>query len=271
MQLLLKIAAACGLVLVFFALAVWVYQRRLIYFPDPTRHNPTELGLVGVEEAILARPGGISIISWYTPAAKGQPTLLYFHGNGGNLAGRAERIATYQEAGIGVFMMSYRSYSGSTGSPNETDNVSDALAAYDALVQRGVASSDIVLYGESLGSGVAVQVAVAREVGAVILDAPFTSLADVGAQVYPYLPVHLAIADRYDSLSRIARINAPLLIVHGTRDQVVPHDMGRQLYEAAAEPKTFASIAGAGHSDHDRYGSDQIIQDWLANRFRPTP
>ena len=271
MQLLMKIAAYAGLVVVLVLLAVWMLQRRLIYFPDPTRHAPAAIGLNAVEEVVLARPDGARIVNWYAAAAPSNPTLLYFHGNGGNLAARADRIAAFQDSGLGVFMMSYRGYSGSTGSPSETKNVADALAAFDDLVRRGVPANAIILYGESLGSGVAVQVAAQRRAAAVVLDAPFTSLADVGARVYPFLPVHQAIADKYDSRSRIADIACPLLIVHGELDQVVPHDMGRQLFDAAKQPKDFASIANAGHSDHYEYGSFALIRDWIRQLPPPKP
>lgn len=271
MQLSLKIAAYAGILLVLLFLALWVFQRRLIYFPDPTRHPPASLGLAGVEEVVLNRPNGVRIVNWYSTAQPSRPTLLYFHGNGGNLAARAERIELYRESGLGVFMMSYRGYSGSTGTPSEAANVGDALAAFDELVRRGVPENAIILYGESLGSGVAVQVAGARRVAGIILDAPFTSLADVGARVYPFLPVRYAIADTYDSKSRIADIAGPLLIVHGEQDQVVPHDMGRALFDAARQPKTFASIPEAGHSDHYAYGSFKLIHDWIAQMPRSSP
>lgn len=263
MQLLFKLLIYLGLIFMVVVLAAWFFQRRLIYFPDPTRVAPAAIGLTDVSEVELKRPDGVKIIAWHGKAGPGQPTLLYFHGNGANLAARAERIAAYRAAGRGIFMMSYRSYGGSTGKPSETANVADAIAAYDHLVGTGVAAGDILLYGESLGSGVAVQVAVERTVGGIILDAPFTSLADVGAEVYPYLPVRLAIADRYDSLSRIKQLKVSLLIVHGDRDEVVPFRMGQRLFEAANEPKTFAPIRGAGHSDHYQFGALEAINGWI--------
>ncbi len=263
MQLIFKLLIALGLIFLVLAFTAWFFQRRLIYFPDPSRIVPVAMGLKDVSEVELQRPDGVTVLAWYGKARPGQPTLLYFHGNGANLAARSERIAAYRADGRGILIMSYRGYGGSTGMPSEKANVADAIAAYDHLVGRGVAAGDILLYGESLGSGVAVQVAIARPVGGVILDAPFTSLADVGAEVYPYLPVHLAIADRYDSLARITRIKAPLLIVHGERDQVVPIRMGRKLFEAANEPKTFAAIKGGGHSDHYQFGALDKINTWI--------
>ena len=193
MQLMLKALALMGVLGVAILFAMWFFQRRLIYYPDTRRTPPIAVGLEDVEEGVLERPDGTVLVTWYGEAAPGQPTLLYFHGNAGNLATRAERVAGFRQDGRGILLLSYRGYGGSGGTPNETDNVADALAAYDSLRARGIAAPDIYLYGESLGSGVAVQVAVAREVGGIILDAPFTSLAEVGAQVYPFLPVQLVI------------------------------------------------------------------------------
>ncbi|MGI9520557.1 MAG: alpha/beta hydrolase [Hyphomicrobiaceae bacterium] len=255
--------ASIGVLIALGLFALWYFQRRLIYQPDVRRVLPKQIGLSSVNEVILERPDGASIVCWYGQARPAQPTLLYFHGNGGNLAGRAERVSAYRKRGRGLLMMSYRGYSGSTSDPTERRNVGDALAAYDFLRDQGVDANDILVYGESLGSGVAVHLATKRHVGAVILDAPFTSLPDVGTLIYPYLPVHLAIRDRYNSIGRIGRIEAPLLIVHGGRDRIVPFRMGRSLFEAANEPKTFAAFPLAGHSDHYQFGSYQKIEAWI--------
>ena len=131
------------------------------------------------------------------------------------------------------------------------------------LLEQGVKAADIILYGESLGSGVAVQLAASQPVGGVILDAPYTSIADVGARIYPYLPVQALILDRYDNLSRIDRINSPLLIVHGDQDTLIPIAMGRELHKRAAEPKQFSPIAGGGHADHHLFGSYDVIHAWI--------
>ena len=265
MRMLLGGLLIIGAVIVAALLAVWMLQRNLIYHPDPERIAPAAIGLKGVEEVVLQRPQGVNVIAWYARAQDGQPTLLYFHGNAGNLAARAERVMLFQQAGYGIFMMSYRGYSGSTGSPTETNNIADALAAYAYLMAENVYAEDIVLYGESLGSGVAVQVAKQQDVSGIILDAPYTSLADVGARIYPYLPVRLAIADHYDSLSVITQVNAPLLIVHGTNDFVIAIELVRQLFEAASKPKKFVKLEGAGHSDHYGYGSFYHMRQWIAS------
>jgi fermentation-respiration switch protein FrsA (DUF1100 family) len=234
-----------------------------MYFPSRERVPPASLGLYNVEERVLATPDGEHVIAWYGRAQPAQPTLLYFHGNGGNLALRAERVRKYLQRGRGMFMMSYRGYSGSTGGPSEAANVADARLAYDALVMEGVRPDDIILYGESLGSGVATRIAAEKQVGGLILDAPFTSAVDVGARHYPILPVRPLLHDRYDTIRWIGQVTAPLLVVHGGRDAVIPIAMGRQVFDAAKGPKEFAAFPEAGHEDHYLYGSYDVIEDWI--------
>lgn len=238
-------------------------QRRLTYFPNPARVAPAQHGLNGVTEEVLATPDGAKLIAWYAPAPPGRPTLLYFHGNGGGLSGRAMRFQRYQEAGFGILMLSWRGYSGSTGSPTERNNVADARLAYESLIARGVKPADIILYGESLGSGVAVQLAMEVPVAGVVLDAPYTSIVELGAKAYPYLPVRWLMLDRYESASRIARMSAPLLILHGERDTVVPVAMGRRLYELAREPKKIVVFPNGHHSDLDQHGAVDVVRAWI--------
>jgi fermentation-respiration switch protein FrsA (DUF1100 family) len=238
-------------------------QRHFLYFPDPVRTAPTAAGLPDVEERILETPDGERIIAWYGKAKPGQPTLLYFHGNGGALDDRRERIRAYLDLGRGVYMMSYRGYSGSTGSPTERANVADAKLAYDALLREGVAAKDILIYGESLGTGVAVQVAREKSTFGLILDSPFTSVAERAADFYPWLPARLLMTDRYDSLSIISDVRTPLFILHGEADEIVPVEMGRKLFAHANEPKEIVTLRGAGHNDHFMYGSFEAINAWI--------
>jgi fermentation-respiration switch protein FrsA (DUF1100 family) len=263
-MMIFKAIIVVGLALYALAVAtMYVAQRRFIYFPDPVRASPAAAGLPEVAERIIATPDGEKIIAWYGKARPGQPTLLYFHGNGGALETRNERIRKYLDRGRGMFMMSYRGFSGSTGSPTEAANVADAKLAYDALVKEGVSPDDIILYGESLGTGVAVQVAAEKKVAGIILDSPFTSVAELAAEHYPWLPVGLLLKDRYDSIRRIRDVRAPLLIVHGEADVVVPVAVGRQLFAAANEPKEIVTLPGAGHDDHWKFGSFEIINRWI--------
>lgn len=237
-------------------------QRKFTYFPNSTRVTPVEAGLQGVTEVEIIAPDGARIIAWNAPAPPGRPTLLYFHGNGGGLANRAMRLARYRDAGFGVFMMSWRGYSGSTGTPTETDNVADARRAYDHLIAQGLKPSDIILFGESLGTGVAVQVAAAVPVAGVILDAPYTSIVEVGSKAYPFLPLRWLIVDRYESDQHIASINAPLLILHGARDPVIPLEMGQRMHTLAREPKQIVVFPEGRHIDLDTYGAVDVVIAW---------
>jgi uncharacterized protein len=249
--------------------AAWALQRKLLYFPSPQRVQPADAGLNGVAERVLQTPDGQQIITWVGQPRAGFPTILYFHGNGGNLSGRADRMQHYLKHGYGVTMISYRGFSGSTGSPSEWANVADALLAFDTLVADGTKPSDIIVYGESLGSGVATQVAAQRPVGGLILDAPYTSTADVGAETYWFLPVRLLMSDRYETIRHIKKVTAPLLIVHGERDAVIPVRMGKAVHAAATSAKEIATFLYAGHNDHSDYGSYDVVLRWLAARRAP--
>lgn len=259
-KLLVVLGVAYG-VIVFGA---WMMQRKLIYRPDPTRIDPVQVGLVDVDEVALVRPDGVRLVGWYRAASGARPTVLYFHGNAGNLATRAERMAAYVRSGLGMFMMSYRGYGGSGGAPSEDANVADAIAAFDWLVARGVAPDGIVLYGESLGSGVAVQVALTRRPAGVVLDAPYTSIAALGQSHYPFLPVAWLATDRYDIVGRIGRLeNVPVLILHGERDAVTPVEMGRAVHATANTPKKIVTFPEAGHADHHAFGAFEVVQEWI--------
>jgi fermentation-respiration switch protein FrsA (DUF1100 family) len=263
MALLIK--SLLGLLVAYLLLVVAAYyvQRRLMYFPDTTRVTPASIGLASVTERVLETADGERVIAWYAPARPGQPTILYFHGNGGSLEARSERVRKYVERGHGMFMMTYRGYGGSTGVPSERANVADAKLAYDTLVNEGVRGRDIIVYGESLGSGVAVQVAAEREVGGLILDAPYTSAVDVAELAYPYLPARWLMTDRYETLRHLRGLKAPLLVVHGEKDTIIPIAMGRRVHAAAGGPAEIVTFPQAGHSDHHLYGSYDAIHAWI--------
>ncbi len=264
MQTLLTIAAiAAGFYLVI-AVGIYAFQRSLIFYPDATYSTPAESGLGGVNEVKLETPDGQTLIAWYAPAAPGKPTFLYFHGNAGNLVNRAPRIERFARAGYGTFMLAYRGYGGSTGKPSESAVVADAVLAYDHLRGLGLPPRDILPYGESLGSGVAVQLAARHEVGALILDAPYTSLPAIGKRLYPFLPVETFMTDRFDSKQHIAEVRAPILILHGTNDGVIPVELGRELFQAAPEPKAMAELQGAGHSDIYMFGALEHLERFIA-------
>lgn len=253
---------------------MYVFQRNLLYVPDTANTTPAANGAPELSVVTMETADGLALASWYRPAtAAGRPTIVYCQGNGGHLGYRGMRMRPYLDAGFGVFMVGYRGYGGNPGRPTELGLYTDARAALAFLDARSVPAADVVLYGESLGSAVAVQLARERAdagepVAAVVLEAPLSSAGDVGAHHYPFLPVRLLLKDRFDSAAKIAGIQAPLLIVHGTRDRVVPRRFGEMLFDAAAEPKEAVWIADAGHGDLDRFGIQQAVIRFLGDRAR---
>lgn len=222
-------------------------QRDMQYFPDRRDPAPQAMGLSGVERQALTTADGETVVLWYSPAAQGRPTVLFLHGNAGAMSDRADRLAFYQGRGLGAAFLSWRGYGGSTGRPTEAGLIQDAEAARSFLRGQGVTDAQIVVVGESLGTGVAVQLAARHPVGAVVLEAPYTAAVDVAARAYPWLPVRMLMRDQFRSRDHIGQVTAPLLILHGEADRVIPFAMGRALYDRANEPKTFVSLGVVGH------------------------
>jgi hypothetical protein len=189
--------------------------------------------------------------------------VLYLHGNGGALVHRAERFRALTSRGFGLLAIDYRGYGGSSGSPSEAGMGVDAETAYVFAAAR-YATNEIAVWGESLGTGVAVALAAERPVGHVVLEAPFTSAVDIAARHYPFVPVRLLMKDQFRSDARIGAIAAPLLILHGARDSVVPIEFGERLFALAREPKRFIRYPDGEHEDLDRFGALDAALAFLA-------
>ena len=239
-------AVLLGLYLVV-VMAACTFQRSLLYFPDPHNVAPDPSG-PAVQVVRLETQDHEHLVAWFLPPATGQPVILHFGGNGDSLVGETDRLRLISKAGVGVLFVAYRGYSGSSGWPTETGLRLDALAAYAWLAQR-YPPSQIVIYGHSLGSGVAVWVAARRPARALVLESPFTSAVDVADLHYGFLPVRLLMWDRYDSADAIGKVRMPVLIVHGGQDDLIPIAMGRRLYGLANPPKAFDAVPGGGHND----------------------
>ena len=246
---------------------LYLFQRQLLYHPDRTRPELLGLEQLGVREAMLETEDGLSLLSWYLPARPGRPVITYFHGNGGHIGYRAERLLHFAREGFGVLMAEYRGYGGNPGTPSEAGFYTDGRAALAFLDREGVAPNRLVLYGESLGSGVAVALAVDHDIAALVLEAPFTSVAEVAQCHFPYVPASRMVVDRFDSLSRIGKVRAPILVLHGERDRVVPIRYGRALFDAAPEPKEGWFAPEAGHEDLARYGSLDVVVAFINRRL----
>jgi fermentation-respiration switch protein FrsA (DUF1100 family) len=262
-----------GLALVAYAALVagcTMIQRSLMYFPDANLPTPGDAGAPGFEAIGYRTADGVELVSWYRPARKGFPTLVYFQGNGGNISHRIYKTRPLFEAGHGLLLVGYRGYGGNPGSPSEDGLYQDARAALAYLQGEGVPMERVVLLGESLGSGVAVRMASETKVGAVILEAPYTSTVDVGQAAYFFLPVSLLMYDRFPSIDLIADIGAPLLIIHGEQDRIIPTRFGRRLFKAARQPKEAHFLPGAGHNDLFEHGLTAIELDFLARLRKPS-
>lgn len=224
------------------------FEAQLVYFPGPPpEETPADDGLA-YEDVRLTTSDGVELAAWFMPGEAGPAggAVVFSHGNAGNIAGRIPGARAFLEAGFAVLLYDYRGYGASTGTPSEEGTYKDAEAAYDWLVkQRGFDPAGLVSYGESLGGGVAIELARRRPVAAVFVENTFTSLPDVGARLYPYLPVRLLATIRYASIEKVGELGVPLLVAHSPGDDVVPFELGRALFDAAREPKAFLATAGA--------------------------
>lgn len=245
----------------------YFFQRSLQYFPDRSTPSPAAAGVPEMVAVETTSADGTRLIGWYREAARGRPTIVLFHGNGGNISDRVFQVRPWLDRGLGVALFNLRGYGGSGGSPSETGWFLDGAAVLAFARARGVPPERLVVFGESLGSGVAVKVATDHAIAALILQAPLTSAADVAQHHYPFLPARWLIKDRYDSAARIGSLRAPLLIVHGEADLIVPVRFGRALLAAAPEPKRGIFIAGAGHNDVPMKGGADAVLAFLASVF----
>lgn len=244
--------------------AIQSQQRRLIYFPsrDPVPSIATLIP--GGRDIVLDTEDGKCLGAWYLPAQDGErgPGVVVFNGNGGDRAGRALLAAGLNRLGMSVLLFDYRGYGGNPGTPSERGLAADARAAQAWLAnQPEVDPNRIVYFGESLGAAVAIGLALEHPPAALALRSPFTSLADVAKAHYPWLPVGRLLIDRYPSVDRIGSLSAPVMVIAGDRDDIVPVSLSRKLYDAAQEPKRYLLVPGAGHNDPELIDGDRMLEE----------
>lgn len=229
-----------------------VFQRTLIYHPGHEIQAPEHYALEGFEDLRVITPDHLSIQMWYHQASPGFPTIVYYHGNAFTLANRASILGALQRRGFGVLGVSYRGYGKSQGTPSEQGIYTDARTAISYLTDtKKIPLGRIMLFGESLGTGVSTQMASEYPVAGLILQAAYTSVAARAAEIYFYIPVQLLIRDRFDSLAKIGRVKAPLLMFHGELDQTIPAKHARTLLAAAVSPKELILFPQFSHNDFD--------------------
>jgi fermentation-respiration switch protein FrsA (DUF1100 family) len=236
-------------------------QRSLMYFPDRARTPPAVAGFPQAEEVMLDTADGERVIAWHVPPRGDKPLVLYFHGNGGALNLRVDRFRRIVAEGFGLLALSYRGYGGSTGKPTEAGLIEDARAAYAYAAER---YPRITLWGESLGTGVAVALAAEKPVTHLILDAPYTSTVDVAANLYWFLPVRLLMKDQFRSDLRIQQVKAPVLIMHGEADDIIPIRYGERLLAMVPGQKQMVRFKDGYHVDLDRHGGADAALKFLS-------
>jgi len=256
--------AAAGYVA--FVAFLYLTQRSMLYHPRSMHITPEAAGLPAAEE-VVETSDGEKVILWHVPPRGDQPVVIYFHGNAEIIAMRADHHRALLADGIGLIALSYRGYMGSTGTPTEPGLLRDAEGAYQFAAAR-YAPQRIVLWGHSLGTGVAVAVAAAHPVGKLILEAPFTSTVDLASRLFPFVPVRWLMLDQFRSDERIAQVTAPLLFLHGECDVVVPIRFGERLFALAHEPKRFVRHPSGGHDDLDAFGASEEARRFIMEKAR---
>jgi fermentation-respiration switch protein FrsA (DUF1100 family) len=259
----MNIALGIGVGLVLFVVLVRAFENRLIFFPPryPEGFARPESYGIHPDEVWLTTSDGVKLNAFFLPAPDSPTVLLWFHGNAENIGMGFDHLAMLSRLGVNVMELDYRGYGKSEGSPNEAGVYRDADAAYLYLTAaRNFSPKNIYLYGHSLGGAVATDLASRRECGGLIVESSFTSVPDMARHVYRVPIARYLPRSRFDSVTKIARVQAPVLVIHGTRDAVVPFEMGRKLYQAARVPKMFLPIEGAEHDDPYLVGGEKYFK-----------
>ena len=261
---------AVAAVYLLIVLAFWIWQDRFMYFPGPPVGPPPDVPGLLLREEWIGTPDGQRLHAWTVrPEDAGEriPAVLFCHGNAGTIADRQPTAEAFAAMGYEVLLFDYRGYGGSSGKPSEEGTYVDALAAYDRLAgDPGVDAKRIVVFGESLGGAVAIELAGRRKVSAVVVESTFTSMPDIGASVYPWIPVRLLARARYDSIGKIGSLGVPVLVLHSPDDDLIPFEHGKRLFEAAREPKQFLATSGR-HNDWgflQRAEWKSLVREFLA-------
>jgi len=241
-----------GAVYLGLALYLYAFQARYVYFPDlPSRQvdaTPADIGLA-FDAVTLSTADGEALAGWFIPAPAARGTLLYLHGNGGNIGHRLDPIAVFHRLGLNIFIIDYRGYGASSGKPSEEGTYRDALAAWAYLTQqKRLAPERIVLFGESLGGSIAARLAARHPPAGLAMYASFTSVPEMAQALYPMFPASWLARYRYDTRAALGSVNCPVLILHSPEDEIIPFSHGQALFEAAREPKRLVELRG-GHND----------------------
>jgi len=225
------------IIYLFILVTTYLFQRSLLYHPQENNYYGDQL-TVPIKKIKIKTQDNIELLSWYHKKNLSEyKTILFLHGNAGSLENRIHKINHFKDMKVNFLIIAWRGFSGNSGKPTENGLYEDAKSAVRWLNSKGVSENNIIIYGESLGTGIATEIAQNKKFAGVILESPFTSMVDVGKSKYPYLPVRALLKDKYDSDKKIKNISSPILIMHGKIDNIVPFKMGKKMYELANAPK----------------------------------
>lgn len=261
MRMLLSLGIVAAIAYGALALVIFIAQPGLIYYPEPGRNIIAAPDYVGLtyEPVEISTTDGETLHGWFVPAPAAKGTMLFFHGNAGNISHRLEYLLMFHRLGYNTFIFDYRGYGQSSGSPSESGTYLDAQAAWRYLTEtKGIPSARIVLFGESLGGAVAAWLAMSEKPGALVLASVFTSVPDMAAKIYSFLPVRLLSRFDYNTIEYLRSVTCPVFVAHSSQDDIVPFAHGRALYQAAPEPKRFLELQG-GHNS----GFIFMREDWV--------
>lgn len=265
---MLRLLSWLVLAYVLVVVLVWAFQDRLLYLPHMGREHlatPADRGMAW-ESVTLATDDGLSLDAWWVPANEPRGSLLFFHGNAGNISHRLDSLAQFHQLGLSVLIIDYRGYGRSEGRPSEAGTALDARAAWRWMgEERDVAADEIVLFGRSLGAAVAAELGREVRPAAVILESPFRSVPLLAQQIYPFLPARWLARFDYDTAAYVAEIEAPILVIHSREDDIIPFAEGEAVFEAAREPKEMLVIGGSHNTGFLESGADYLqgIDDFL--------
>ena len=271
MSTFFKILGCGTAIYVAIALLLYIFQRSLIYHPHPTRPEPGNWNVPDMETVSLQTDDGLSLLAWWKPPDGELPVMVFLHGNAGHIGYRGTKVRPFLDQGYGVLLIAWRGYSGNPGKPSENGFYADGRAALDFLDQRGFKRIRRILYGESLGTGVAVELAASGQTHSLILEAPYTSLSRVATEKFPIFPVRWLLRDQYNSISKIRKFAGPLLIIHGELDRILPVNLAKVLFRAANEPKKGVFVMNAGHNNLYDFGGAAIVLNFLNRLYKSEP
>ena len=247
-----------GIIVVYISVLVllFIFQRNLMYHPNENNYFGDKLE-VNIEKVNIKTSDNINLLGWFHKKDLNKfKTIVYFHGNAGTLENRIHKLNQFKHMEVNFLIIAWRGFSGNEGKPSENGLYIDGLSAINWIIDQGVKEEDIILYGESLGTGIATELAQHKNFAGVILETPFTSMINAAKEFYPYIPVNILLKDRYENYKKIKNINIPILIMHGEKDKIVPFKMGKKMYQLANEPKYFYFTK---HDDHMMIYDDQLL------------